>query len=217
MSSFKFILLILSTHLILSDYTEGIDVSFYQGEIDWNTVSQTKQFAILRMSYGTRGEDSHFQSYYKNAKAANVEVGAYLFSLASTVDDAIAEGNYALQLLSGKQFEWPIYYDMESEEALSGDVNAKLEAFCDVLQKNNYYCGIYTNPSTVSTHFQFSVLEKYAVWIAHWDVSQPSFDGNWGIWQYGNGTVQGVPAVCDLDYARIYYPDVIKSKGFNGY
>ena len=84
-------------------------------------------------------------------------------------------------------------------------------------KKNNYYCGIYTNPSTVSTHFKFSVLEKYAVWIAHWDVSQPSFDGNWGIWQYGNGTVQGVPAVCDLDYARIYYPDVIKSKGFNGY
>ena len=217
MSSFKFILIILSIHLIFSDYIEGIDVSFYQGEIDWNTVSQTKHFAILRMSYGTQGEDSQFESYYKNAKAANVEVGAYLFSLASTVEDAIAEGNYALQLLSGKQFEWPIYYDMESTEALSGDVNAKLEAFCDVLQKNNYFCGIYTNPSTVATYFQFSILEKYAVWIAHWDVSQPSYDGDWGIWQYGNGTVQGIPALCDLDYARIYYPDIIKSKGFNGY
>ena len=61
-------------------------------------------------------------------------------------------------------------------------------------------------------------MEKYAVWIAHWGVSQPSFDGDWGIWQYSDkGKVSGIKGDVDLDYASINYPDIIMSKGFNGY
>ena len=77
--------------------------------------------------------------------------------------------------------------------------------------KNNYFCGICSDVSTIKTYFQSS-LNNYAIWI---DQIWLNIDGKWGIWKYW--IVDGVYEFCDLDYARIYYPDIIKSKGFNVY
>ena len=208
------ILLIASIH---SDYIEGIDVSYYQGDIDWEQVRNEKQFAIIRMGYGKSKEDEKYEEYYNGAKAAGVQLGAYLYSKAKDTHDAEKEAKHALELLEGKQFEWPIYYDIEAD-ALDGDVDAKLETFCNILQDNNYFCGVYASASPLNSQFSQDVLSKYAVWVANYGVDEPSYDGDWGIWQYSSkGSVSGIDGDVDLDYAAIDYSEVIMSKGFNGY
>ena len=203
---------------IYSSYIEGIDVSYYQGDIDWDEVKNEKQFAIIRMGYGKSKKDKKFEDYYEGAKAAGVQLGAYLFSYAESVDDAEKEAEHALDLLSGKQFEWPIYYDIEGDALNKGDVNEKLEKFCTILQDNNYFCGIYASASPLKTQFNSDVLSKYAVWVANYGVDQPSYHGDWGIWQYSDkGSCSGIDGDVDLDYASVNYADIIMSKGFNGY
>jgi len=207
------ILLIASIH----SYIEGIDVSYYQGDIDWEKVRNEKQFAIIRMGYGKSKKDKKFEDYYEGAKAAGVQLGAYLFSTAKDTDDAEKEAEFALELLEGKQFEWPIYYDIESD-ALSGDIDAKLDTFCSILQDNNYFCGLYASASPLKSQFSSDVLSKYAVWVANYGVDEPSYKGDWGIWQYSSeGRVSGIDGDVDLDYASIDYSEIIMSKGFNGY
>ena len=208
------IILISSIH---SDYIRGIDVSFYQGEIDWYDVSNEVTFAIIRIGQGTRIIDEQFENNYKGAKDAGVQLGAYLYCDSTDVAGAEAEANQVLQLLSGKQFEWPIYYDIEGD-ALNGDVNGMATTFCSILQQNNYFCGIYSSAYPLSNQFSQEVLSSYAIWVANYDVEQPSFDGEWGIWQYtSSGSVNGISGNVDMDYAQINYADIIISKGFNGY
>ena len=208
------IILISSIH---SDYIRGIDVSFYQGEINWYDVRDEVTFAIIRIGQGTRIIDEQFENNYNGAKDAGVQLGAYLYCDSTDVAGAEAEANQVLQLLSGKQFEWPIYYDIEGD-ALNGDVNGMATTFCSILQQNNYFCGIYSSASPLSTQFSQEVLSSYAIWVANYDVEQPSFDGEWGIWQYtSSGSVNGISGNVDMDYAQINYADIIISKGFNGY
>ena len=208
------IILISSIH---SDYIRGIDVSFYQGEINWYDVRDEVTFAIIRIGQGTRIIDEQFENNYNGAKDAGVQLGAYLYCDSTDVAGAEAEANQVLQLLSGKQFEWPIYYDIEGD-ALNGDVNGMATTFCSILQQNNYFCGIYSSASPLSTQFSQEVLSSYAIWVANYDVDQPSFDGEWGIWQYtSSGSVNGIGGNVDMDYAQINYADIIISKGFNGY
>jgi GH25 family lysozyme M1 (1,4-beta-N-acetylmuramidase) len=202
---------------INSDYIKGIDVSTYQGNIDWNAVKNEVGFAIIRMGWGQNGVDDYFETNYNNAKAAGVQIGSYLFSYAKDSAGAEAEANHALSLLQGKQFEWPIYYDIEAD-ALNGDVNGMANTFCQILQQNNYFCGIYSSASPLSTEFDGSVLSQYAIWVANYGVDYPSFSGDWGIWQYSSeGSVSGISGNVDMDYAQINYADIIMSKGFNGY
>ena len=202
---------------INSDYIRGIDVSSYQKKINWNKVKNEVGFAIIRMGCGQYEEDDYFETNYNNAKAAGVQIGSYLFSYAKDSAGAEAEANHALSLLQGKQFEWPIYYDIEAD-ALNGDVNGMANTFCQILQQNNYFCGIYSSASPLSTEFDGSVLSQYAIWVANYGVDYPSFSGDWGIWQYSSeGSVSGISGNVDMDYAQINYADIIMSKGFNGY
>ena len=208
------ILLISSIH---SDYISGIDVSFYQGNIDWSAVSNEVTFAIIRIGQGTRIIDEQFENNYNGAKAAGVQLGAYLYCDSLDTAGAEQEANQVLQLLAGKQFEWPIYYDIEGD-ALSGDVNGMATTFCSILQANNYFCGIYSSAYPLNNQFNQEVLTNYAIWVAHYDVDQPGFNGEWGIWQYSSkGSVSGINGNVDMDYAKINYADIIISKGFNGY
>ena len=167
------------------------------------------------MGSGKTGEDKEYENNYKGAKAAGVKIGAYYFSYAKDAAGAEKEAKEALELLKGKQFEWPIYYDIE-EDALEGDVNAMLDTFCSILNDKNYFCGVYSSAWPLNNKFNSSVLSKYEVWVAQYGVEKPSFNGEWGIWQYSSkGRVSGINGDVDLDYAQINYTDVIRSKGFN--
>ena len=113
MKSFIFLSLI---SLIIS--FKGIDVSKYQGNVNWVKVKNSGiKFAIIRAGYGreTYQKDPYFETNYANAKAAGVPVGVYWNAYATTTSGAEAEANTCMSILSGHQFEWPIYYDIEEQ------------------------------------------------------------------------------------------------------
>ncbi len=206
--------------LVFSAYCAftGIDVSTYQGNIAWGTVAQNNHFAIIRAGYGFGHIDDYYETNYANAKAAGVKVGAYWYSYAGSTSDAVQEANYVVQALRGKQFEWPIYYDIEEQSIFSaGIASAIAKAFCEVLEANKYYCGIYSSASALNSYFDSYVKEKFTIWVAHWDVDRPSYYGAYGLWQYKVGYTAGVSGQVDLDYGYIDFEPVMKQNHLNGY
>ena len=201
---------------------EGIDVSSYQGTINWSKVAQTKKFAILRAGTGYNGgnnKDSKFEENYKNAKAAGVKVGAYWYSYAKSEDDAKKEATYFLQHLKGKQFEWPVYYDIEEGSQFTSGIHNKIaKAFCSILEAQKYYCGIYSSGSRWSNNFDNEVRTKYTVWIAHWGVKKPTYTGTYHVWQKSDkGSVNGISGAVDLDESYLDFEPTMKSAHLNGY
>ena len=214
MKTILFIILILNISCIY----EGIDVSKYQNTIDWPTVAQNKYFAIIRAGYGFGHIDNFYEHNYEQAKAAGVKVGAYWYSYAGSVSDAEQEANYVVQALKGKQFEWPIYYDIEEKSIFeAGIANDIAKAFCNILEANKYYCGIYCSTYYLNTYFNDDVKNRYTIWLAHWDVDVPTYKGDYKVWQYTKGTVPGINGDCDLDKGYLDFEPVMKENGLNGY
>ena len=136
-------------HSIFDNKIEGIDVSKYQGTINWSAVVQTKYFAILKVGSGKNGEnntDQNFEENYKNAKNAGVKLGAYWYSYAKSAEEARKDAEFFLSNLRGKQFEWPVFYDIEESfqfSSNSSDIhNIIVKEFCKILESEKYYCGI---------------------------------------------------------------------------
>ena len=201
---------------------EGLDVSSYQGTIDWKSVAKTKYFAILRAGTGYNGkfnQDSKFEENYRNAKAAGVKVGAYFYSYAKSASDARTEARHFLSQLKGKKFEWPVYYDIEEQSQFAKGIhNIIAKEFCKILEQEKYYCGIYASGSRWSSNFDSEVKSKYTVWIAHWGVKIPSYTGSYHVWQKtSDGSVSGIKGRVDLDESYVDFEPIMKNKHLNGY
>ena len=119
----------------ISTVFQGIDVSSWQGYIDWPKVAKNNHFAILRAGYGINTVDEYFETNYKNAKAAGMRLGAYWYSYATSTNEASLEARAAIRYLKGKQFEWPIYYDIEEKRIFDAGVhNSIAMTFCKALE-----------------------------------------------------------------------------------
>ncbi len=202
---------------------KGIDVSVHNGNIDWNKVKADGiEFAILRAGYGrlAKQKDARFEDNYKGAKVAGIPIGAYWYSYATTPDEAKQEAEVCVSILKGKQFEFPIFFDQEEKATLdTGKANCSemIRAFCDVLEKNGYWVGLYTSRSVLSTHIEDDIKKRYALWVAEWG-AKLNYSGAVGLWQYSEkGKVDGISGNVDLDIAYTDYPTKIKAKGLNGY
>lgn len=202
---------------------KGIDVSVHNGDIDWSKVKADGiDFAILRAGYGklAKQKDAKFEDNYKGAKAAGIPVGAYWYSYATTPDEAKLEAEVCVSILKGKQFEFPIFFDQEEKTTLdTGKVNCSemIRAFCDVLEANGYWVGLYTSRSCLTTHIEDDIKKRYALWAAEWS-DKLRYDGPVGIWQHSEkGKVDGITGNVDLDIGYKDYPTMIKAKGLNGY
>ena len=197
---------------------QGIDVSTYQNNIDWTTVAQNNHFAIIRAGYGFGHIDDYYETNYQKAKAAGVKVGAYWYAYASSASDATQEANYAVQALKGKQFEWPIYYDIEENSIFNAGIQNEIaKAFCSVLEANKYYCGIYSSTNYLNNYFDDYVKEKFTIWVAHWDIEKPTYKGTYHVWQYTVGSTPGISGRCDLDKGYLDFEPVMKENGLNGF
>lgn len=201
----------------------GIDVSKHQGNIDWNKVkaSGKANFAILRAGIGTE-KDVKFEEYYQGAKKNNIPVGAYWYSYAVTTAQAVQEANAFLNAVKGKQFEYPLYFDIEEAKQFALGKNKCSEiakAFLATLEQAGYYAGIYASKSHLEDYLTEEVRKRYAVWVAHYGVSQTTYSGQFGMWQYSDkGTVSGIPDnQVDFDACYKDYPTVIKNAGLNGF
>ena len=195
---------------------KGIDISYCQPSIDWLKV--TADFAIIKA--GERNfTDPYFEQHYRNAKAAGIPVGAYWYLDALSVSDAAKEADEFLKRIEGKQFEYPVYLDLENEAQFKTgkeNVSAMIRSFLSKVEAAGYWVGLYGSYSSLNTFTADDIKKRYAIWLAHW-VNQTNYSGSYGLWQYGVGTAAGVTGKCDLDYAYVDYPKLIKEKGLNGY
>ncbi len=200
---------------------KGIDVSEHQGKIDWTKV--TADFAILRAGYGKviLQKDKQFEANYSGAKAKGIPVGAYWYSYATTPEDARKEADVFLEVLKGKQFEYPVFFDIEEKKQLDlgkDKVSAIIRAFLEEVETAGYWVGLYMSASPLNTLVADTIKQRYAIWVANVGVSKPSYSGAYGIWQYSwEGKVNGISGNVDLDYGYVDYPAQIKAKGLNGY
>ena len=124
---------------------KGIDVSKWQGAIDWEKVKQDGvDFAILREGYGKENPnqvDKRFEENYKKAKAAGISVGVYHYSYADSVEDAKLEAEFCLKNIAGKQLEYPVVFDIEDKEQLklTNQQRTNLcKAFCETIEKRGF-------------------------------------------------------------------------------
>ena len=197
----------------------GIDVSEYQGNINWSHVkADGVKFAILRAGISHR-VDNQFANNYAECKSNGVPVGAYWYSKATTVEEAKQEAQDFLAALKGKTFEYPVYMDLEeqSQFALGKEKCSKLvDAFLTVLEQAGYFAGLYCSTYYLSNYITDSIRNRYAVWVAQYNDSC-TYSGNYGIWQSGIGTIYGIDGDCDIDHGYIDYEKIIKNAGLNGF
>lgn len=203
--------------------TRGIDISAYQTGVNYNMLKTSGiDFAILRAGYGkvASQKDKMFETHYKGCKDAGLNVGAYWYSYAYDENAAVAEARACIEILKGKQFEYPIYYDVEENNQYKlgkAKVSAIIKAFCTEMEKAGYWVGVYTNSSWYNNVISEDIKTRYAIWIAHWNVSKPTIAGPYGLWQYKVAPQAGINGDCDLDYGYVDYPTEIKKAGKNGY
>ena len=203
--------------------TSGIDVSQWQGAIDWAKVKAAGvQFALLRAGYGDTLSypsqiDAQYERNYAECKRLGIPVGVYFYSYATTTEAAKREAQSCLALLKGKQFEMPIYYDVEEysifKSGKTGDIS---RAFISELEKAGYWVGIYTYRSAMG-YFPSDIKDKKAMAIAEYG-DKLNYSGQYGIWQNSSTwRVQGISGNVDHDYCYVDYPTLIKENGKNGY
>lgn len=200
---------------------QGIDVSKYQGLINWSKVRT--DFAIVRAGHGRYidQKDPMFERNYAGAKAAKIPVGAYWYSYATSVGEARKEAEVCLQVLAGKQFEYPIYFDVEDSRQSKLDkatLTAICEAFCDTLEKAGYYVGVYASTYWFAHKLDHARLaSRHTIWLADYrkyynrDMARNMHQIT------SNGHVSGISGRVDLDISTLDFPAIIKDHGLNGY
>ncbi len=202
---------------------KGIDVSYCQNEVDWDAAkaSGLVDFAILRAGYGreTSQVDTQFERNYAACKRLGIPCGAFWYSYATSAAEARQEASVCLQVLQGKRFAYPIYFDLEEKKqfALGKQVCSEMvEAFCSTLEQAGYYAGLYCSTFYLENYVTESVRNRYTVWCADYS-GECGYSGDYGIWQKGCGTISGINGDVDLDECYIDYPTIIKNAGLNGF
>ena len=234
---------------------KGVDVSEYQhtkqGDtwlpLDWQTIKNAGiDYAILKVGSTPRiglsgkavgGLTPTFEMDYRDAKAAGVQLGAYFYIYSTTPSEALADANRLISWLDGKQFEYPIYLDLEDSTLaeLGKDTLTEIcTVFLSALQEKGYYAALYCNQDWLSNRLHKDILlPLYDIWYARpplasntpissdevflWNTEK--YGDNLGMWQYSHhGVIEGIDGIqFDLNYAYRDYPTLIKKYGYNGF
>lgn len=201
----------------------GIDVSSYQGRIDWTKVKPFIDFAIIRCGYGNdlrSQDDVYYERNVRVCEELNIPYGVYLFSYATNLDEARSEVNHTLRLIKGKKFEYPVFLDVESKRQMAlskEDLTEIVNYYCEEMEKNGYYVGIYSNLYRFKSNLNAPELDRYDKWVAEWG-EEFTYKGSAGMWQNTSyEEIAGIDGRVDGDIAFLDYPKIIKEKGLNGY
>lgn len=211
----------------MSKSFQGIDVSHWQGDIDFKRVKESGIDFVIIKAGGSDGKtkkyykDKMFETYYKDAKANGLNVGAYFYvgKDCNNSDEGFSCANYFDGILDGKQFEYPVFIDFEESPGKNKNGNTEAtRVFCKYMESAGYFVGIYASDiSGFKEKLNENVLTEFAHWVARYGRS-PEYVKNFGIWQYtSQGKVSGIKGNVDLDISYVDYPSIIKKKGFNGF
>ncbi|MBE5934135.1 MAG: hypothetical protein E7263_12040, partial [Lachnospiraceae bacterium] len=199
----------------------GIDVSKYQGNIDWKTVKASGvEFAIIRAGYRGYGtgkvvEDIKFRNNIQGATAAGLKVGVYFFSQAVNTQEAVEEASMCLEAVKGYNLAYPIFIDTEySTSAKDGRADSLsktqrttiVKAFCETIKNAGYKAGVYSSASWYSYQLDYSQISNYSIWVAHYGVTSPRMNDRYDIWQFtGSGSCAGISTAVDLNIGYTTY------------
>ena len=198
---------------VLGQKERGIDVSKFQGTIDWNAVkSDGITFAIIRVGYrgygsGALVEDSTFRRNIQGATAAGIKVGVYFYSQAVNEAEAVEEASMVLSLVQGYGLPCGVYYDTEKVAGDTGRADgisaaqrtACAVAFCETIRNAGYSAGVYSYASWFYNSLNFANISKYRIWIAQYRDTL-DFAYSYNIWQYtSTGKVKGINANVDMN------------------
>lgn len=197
---------------LTADYATGIDVSFYQGEVDWQQVrSAGVEFVFIRV--GSRGttegklyEDEKAQQYYKDAKAAGLKIGAYFYSQAVTPKEAEEEAWFVLQKIADWQLDLPVAYDWEwgGEGSRTDNMDKQMLtrcclSFCEIIKNAGLSPILYFNSYQGIRQMELEKLQDIPFWLAMYDAPM-EFPYRVDYWQYtASGTVPGIEGIVDLN------------------
>ena len=205
---------------------KGIDVSKWQGAIDWEKVKKAGiDFAIIRLGFtGTASRkptlDGEFRGNLARSIKAGLDVGVYYYSTATTEKQARNEAKFVIKQLKGKKLQYPVYIDTEDvlQAKLSKDkLTAVVKAFCDTMEKAGYYVGIYANKNWFAEQLNDGKLKAYDKWVAQYN-DKCTYSGAYGMWQYTDkGKVAGINGFVDLNKCYKDYPKIIRKAKLNGY
>lgn len=205
---------------------KGIDVSKYQGDINWGKVKASGiDFAILRLGYtGTKTRkptlDGKFARNLTQSAKVGVSVGVYYYSTATTPKQAQDEAKFVIKQLKGKKLQYPVYIDTEDQmqaKLSKTALTSVVKEFCETMEKAGYYVGIYSNKSWFAEQLHDNKLKAYDKWIAQYN-DKCTYKGNYGMWQYTDkGKVSGIKGYVDLNKCYKNYPTIIKKAKLNGY
>lgn len=211
----------------------GIDISAWQGSFDLERAVKEDgvEFVIIKGGGGDADlyRDSRFVENYNKAKKLGIPVGCYFYSKATSTDKAKDEVEYFYsKCLKGRQFELPVYLDVETKAQAELGKKALtdiVDVWLDTLQRKGFWVGVYSYTDYIVNNLDDSRLQRYAHWVAEWS-TQCRYKGNegvFGMWQYGgeynrlrSTQVAGKQPV-DQNYMMIDYPSLIKKAGLNGF
>lgn len=190
------------------DKAKCIDISEWNGDINFNKVRNTGvTCVIIRAGYGKdpNQEDNKFNEYYRQAKTAGLNVGAYWYSYATTVDAAKAEVKNCMNTIGGKQFDLPVFLDVEEyRQAVlpRRTLTDIISTFCDGMNSNGFNSGLYSAKSMlVDSAYPDELSSKYLIWMAAPNNSYNELSAFVDIHQYSwNGKVDGIRGDVDLNY-----------------
>ena len=193
----------------------GVDVSSYQGEVDWEKVAASGiDFTILRAAYrgysvGRIVADDTFEANCLGASEAGLTVGVYIFSQAINVSEALEEADYVLNAIKGKKIDGPVVFDWETigkSGARTNDLPVSVvcdcaAAFCERVKAAGYQPMVYMNRYDAYRKYDLSRLTEYPVWYAgEYDGAYPRFIYDYRVWQYtSSGKVDGIKGNVDMD------------------
>ena len=210
---------------------KGVDLSRWNQGLKISSVKKAGcDYAILRggyTGYGDRSQnkDTAFEEFYAEAKKIGFPVGCYWYSCADSKESGLIEAKYLYEhCLKGKQFEYPIYLDVEEsrwQAHKKKGVTDAIIAWCEYLESKGYYVGIYASldwfNNKIDTARLSAYISAYTKWVACWSKKKPSFKFNdFDIWQNSDkGSIAG--SRVDTNIAYKDFPAIMKKNGLNGY
>ncbi|MCM1103302.1 MAG: Ig-like domain-containing protein [Clostridium sp.] len=202
--------------LSMGNGTFGIDVSKWNGNINWTAVKNSGvSYVIIRCGFrgSTQGaliEDAMFRKNIEGAQAAGIQVGVYFYTQAVNEVEAVEEASMVLALVQKYRISYPIFIDTEASGGRADGISretrtAVCRAFCETIRNAGYTPGIYASKSWFLDKLNASSLSSYKIWLAQY-ATKPTYTGRYDLWQYSDkGTINGITGKVDVNYSYLGY------------
>ncbi|MBR3606458.1 MAG: Ig-like domain-containing protein, partial [Lachnospiraceae bacterium] len=194
----------------------GIDVSTWNGNINWNQVKNSGvSYVIIRTGFrgSTQGalvEDNKFRQNIQGAINAGLKVGVYFFTQAVNEVEAVEEASMVLSQIKGYKITYPVFIDVEGSGGRADGLDAGtrtriINAFCQTIQNGGYRAGIYANKTWLAQKMNVSALSGYKIWLAQYN-TQVTYGGRYDMWQYSDkGKISGISGNVDMNLSFMNY------------